>query len=54
MESKPDISKLFKKDLSEYGQILSIELSPFVLSQDLILIGFESKILLGHLEIDVC
>jgi hypothetical protein len=46
--------RVFRKDLSEYGQILCIEMSPFVLSQDLIFIGFESKILLGRLQIDVC
>ncbi|XP_068908230.1 nucleoporin Nup37 [Tenebrio molitor] len=44
--------RVFRKDLSEYGQILCIEMSPFVLSQDLIFIGFESKILLGRLQID--
>ncbi|XP_044254902.1 nucleoporin Nup37 [Tribolium madens] len=45
-------SKVFKKDFSEYGQILNIELSPFILSQDLILIGFESRVILGHLRLE--
>ncbi|RZC40989.1 nucleoporin Nup37 [Asbolus verrucosus] len=49
---QPEESKVYKKDLSEYGQILAVEISPFVLSQDIILIGFETKILLGHLKID--
>lgn len=41
------------KDLSEHGQILFIEFSPFEWSQDLLLIGFKKKILLAHLEISV-
>lgn len=45
--------KPFSKDFSTYGQILSIEMSPYVLTQDLMLIGFEKKILLTHLKIDV-
>ncbi|KAJ8964037.1 hypothetical protein NQ314_005177 [Rhamnusium bicolor] len=41
----------FVKNLSEHGQIIHVEFSPFEWSQDLILIGFEKKILLAHLEI---
>lgn len=52
-KTKVKQSELFKKDFAVYGQILHIEFSPFILSQDLILIGFESKIVLGHLKIDV-
>ncbi|KAJ8972533.1 hypothetical protein NQ317_013848 [Molorchus minor] len=41
----------FTKNLSEHGQIVNVYFSPFDWSQDLLLIGFEKKILLSHLEI---
>ncbi|KAJ8932453.1 hypothetical protein NQ318_019387 [Aromia moschata] len=47
-----DIEPNFIKKFSEHGQIIRVHFSPFERSQDLILIGFEKKILLAHLEID--
>ncbi|XP_045479741.1 nucleoporin Nup37 [Harmonia axyridis] len=41
---------LYTKDLSEHGQITCIELSQFELSQDVVLIGFGNKILLGYFK----
>ncbi|XP_057651980.1 nucleoporin Nup37 [Diorhabda carinulata] len=41
----------YVKQLSEYGQIVCIQFSPFEWSQDVFLIGFKKKILLAHLEI---
>lgn len=43
----------FSTDLSEHGQIIQIHFSPFEWSQDLILIGFENKILLARLDLSV-
>ncbi|CAG9856616.1 unnamed protein product [Phyllotreta striolata] len=42
----------YSKVISENEQILCIEFSQFEWSQDVILIGFKSKIVLAHLEID--
>lgn len=47
--SEPD----FIKDFSGYGQILHIQFSPFEWSQDLLLIAFQEKILLAHLDLCV-
>lgn len=41
------------KDLSEHGQILWVELSQHERSQDILLIGFEEKILLAQLSFEV-
>lgn len=43
----------FTKNLSEYGQILSIQLSPFECSQDVLLIAFSERIVVAVLELNV-
>ncbi|KAK9873054.1 hypothetical protein WA026_020788 [Henosepilachna vigintioctopunctata] len=47
---KSYIKPLYTKDMSEYGQICCIEVSQFDWSQDVILLGFVNKILLGYLK----
>lgn len=44
----------FSKNLAEYGQVLLIEFSPFECSQDVLLIGFKERIVIGHLNLNVC
>ncbi|CAH1159790.1 unnamed protein product [Phaedon cochleariae] len=39
------------EDLTEHGQILYIQFSPFEWSQDVLLVGFREKILLVHIDI---
>lgn len=50
IHSEPNLIKNF----SEYGQILFIQLSPFECSQDLLLIAFSERIVIGQLELNVC
>lgn len=49
INSEPNVVK----NLSEYGQIMFIQLSPFEQSQDVLLIAFNEKILIGQLELNV-
>lgn len=49
IHSEPDVIK----NLSEYGQIMFVKLSPFEQSQDVLLIAFSEKILIGQLELNV-
>lgn len=44
---------LYIKDLAEHGQITCIEISQFERSQDVVLIGFGNKILIGYLKFSV-
>lgn len=51
-------SKIFSepnivKNLFEYGQILAIQFSPFENSQDVLLIAFKERIVLGFLNLNV-
>ncbi|KAG5876269.1 hypothetical protein JTB14_013006 [Gonioctena quinquepunctata] len=41
----------YVEDLSDHGQILHIQFSPFEWSQDVLLVGFKKKILLTHLDL---
>lgn len=48
-ENKPT----YVVDLSNYGQISAVHLSPFQWSQNVILIAFDFKIVVGHITLDV-
>lgn len=43
----------YLKNLSEYGQIIFILFSPYEASQDVLLVAFKEKILVGHLDLSV-
>lgn len=49
IHSEPNLIKNF----SEYGQILFIQLSPFERSQDVLLIAFNERIVIGQLDLNV-
>lgn len=51
---KNENEPLYSTCLSQYGQITAVHFSPYEWSQNIILIAFPSKILVGHITIDVC
>lgn len=49
-----DTKPSFELDFSEYGRVISVVFSPYEYSQEVILIQFSHKVIVGTVSFQVC